>query len=49
LWLTGKPKESGQATVIMMVVHFFQYWLHEWAWMYWEKRKFWKKDNNANI
>jgi uncharacterized membrane protein len=44
LALTGKVKESGQATVLMMVVHFFQYWIHEWLWVYWEKKKFWKKD-----
>ena len=42
--LTGKAKESGQATALMMIVHFFQYWLHEFFWVYWEKKKLWKKD-----
>jgi uncharacterized membrane protein len=41
--LTGKAKESGHATLIMMFVHFCQYWLHEYLWVLWERKKFWKK------
>ena len=41
--LTGNAKESGHATILMMIVHFFQFWIHEFVWMYWEKKNFWRK------
>jgi uncharacterized membrane protein len=38
LW-TGKAKESGGATLIMMGVHMIQYWIHERAWLAWENKQ----------
>jgi uncharacterized membrane protein len=41
--LTGNVKESGHATLIMMVVHMVQFWIHERLWLLWEKKRLWKK------
>jgi len=38
LW-TGKAKESGGATLIMMGIHMIQFWVHERVWLVWENRK----------
>jgi uncharacterized membrane protein len=38
LW-TGKAKESGGATLIMMGIHMIQFWIHERCWLFWENRR----------
>jgi len=43
LW-TGKAKESGGATLIMMGVHMIQYWIHERVWLAWENKKITQKE-----
>jgi uncharacterized membrane protein len=39
IWTDGNLKHSGQATAIMMTIHFLQYWIHERLWLIWENRR----------
>jgi uncharacterized membrane protein len=38
IW-TGSAKSSGQATVVLMIIHMAQYWVHERLWLIWENRR----------
>lgn len=38
LW-TGDSKGSGHATIALMAIHMFQYWIHERIWLIWETSK----------
>jgi len=38
LW-TGSAKSSGQATVVLMIIHMAQYWVHERLWLIWENHR----------
>jgi uncharacterized membrane protein len=38
-FLTGSAKNSGQATLILAIIHMVQFWIHERIWLIWENRR----------
>jgi uncharacterized membrane protein len=39
IWTGGNVKQSGGATMVLMVIHMAQFWVHERVWLIWENRR----------
>ena len=36
---TGSVKTSGQSTMVMMIIHMGQFWIHERLWLIWQNKR----------